>query len=97
MSETIQRLETDVAAIKATLATLAPMIVRIDERLAHMATKAEVTDQFSKVTFDLSGIKSDVRVLKWQVGALMAIAVVIGLPSLWLLVRTAAKVGTLFG
>ena len=43
MSETrTDRLEEDVRDIKATLARLEPMIIRIDAQLPHLATKAEL-------------------------------------------------------
>lgn len=40
-------------------------------------------------------IGSDVRVLKWQVGAIVALLAVLGVPAILLLIRVAAKVGAL--
>jgi hypothetical protein len=48
----LERLEEDVRDIKATLSSLAPLIVRIDERLnsslPHLATKAELAEKPSR-------------------------------------------------
>ena len=41
----------------------------------------------------LSKIESDLNLLKWMVGGIY----IIGLPTLWLLIRVAAKVGALGG
>jgi hypothetical protein len=42
------RLEQDVGEIKATLARLEPMIIRIDATLPHLATKAELAEKPSR-------------------------------------------------
>jgi hypothetical protein len=48
----LDHLEEDMREIKATLARLEPMIIRIDERLTstlpHLATKAELADKPGK-------------------------------------------------
>jgi hypothetical protein len=38
---------------------------------------------------------SDLRLLKWMVGGIYAVLTIFGVPSLWLLLRVAAKVGAL--
>jgi hypothetical protein len=38
---------------------------------------------------------SDLRLLKWMVGGIYVLLTVIGGPSIWLLLRVAAKVGAL--
>lgn len=38
---------------------------------------------------------SDLRLLKWMVGGIYVLLTVIGGPSVWLLIRVAAKVGAL--
>jgi Na+/H+ antiporter NhaB len=38
---------------------------------------------------------SDLRLLKWMVGGIYVLLTVIGVPSIWLLLRVAAKVGAL--
>jgi hypothetical protein len=38
---------------------------------------------------------SDLRLLKWMVGGIYAVLTIFGAPSLWLLLRVAAKVGAL--
>lgn len=40
-------------------------------------------------------IESDLYVLKWMVGGLYGVITILGAPSLWLLLRVAAKMGTL--
>lgn len=40
-------------------------------------------------------IDASIRLLQWQVGAVWAVLVIIGAPSVWLLLRIAAKVGAL--
>ena len=65
MSETrdarLDRLEEDVREIKAVLARLEPLIVRIDERLnsqlAHLATKA-VLDEEEEIRRELNELLS---------------------------------------
>lgn len=44
---------------------------------------------------DLAGIRSDLRLLTWMVGALSAVAAVVGVPAIWLLVRVATKIGAI--
>ena len=45
----LDHLEEDTREIKATLARLEPMIIRIDATLPHLATKAELADKPGKV------------------------------------------------
>jgi hypothetical protein len=46
---------------------------------------------------EFAAIRSDMRVLNLKVNLIIAALVVIGSPSLWLLVRIAAKTGALPG
>jgi hypothetical protein len=63
MSEarSIDRIDEDVREIKATLARLEPMIIRIDERLnstlPHLATKAELTTGLSELRAEIGEVK----------------------------------------
>jgi hypothetical protein len=43
----------------------------------------------------VEGLRGRIRLLQWQVGLVIAALVGIGLPSLWLLVRVAAKAAAL--
>ena len=44
---------------------------------------------------EIAGEISDMRLLKWMVGGVYVLLTVIGVPSIWLLLRVAAKVGAL--
>jgi hypothetical protein len=44
---------------------------------------------------ELAGYDSDLKLLKWMVGGIYAVLVLIGAPALWLLLRVADKVGAL--
>ena len=52
---------------------------------------AAYDDRFNRIDIALAEIKSSMRLIQWQVGAIA----IIGLPSLWLLLRIGAKVGAL--
>ena len=43
----------------------------------------------------LTRIEADLLVIKWMIGVFMAVVAAIGAPSVWLLLRVAAKVGAL--
>jgi hypothetical protein len=45
----LDHLEEDMREIKATLARLEPMIIRIDAQIPHLATKAELAEKPGKV------------------------------------------------
>jgi hypothetical protein len=45
----LEHLEEDMREIKATLARLEPMIIRIDAQIPHLATKAELAEKPGKV------------------------------------------------
>jgi hypothetical protein len=44
---------------------------------------------------EVAGYDSDLKLLKWMVGGVYAVLVILGAPALWLLLRVAAKVGAL--
>lgn len=44
---------------------------------------------------ELADIRADLLVLRWMVGAVLALMAAIGTPALWLLLRVAGKVGAL--
>jgi hypothetical protein len=52
---------------------------------------ASYDDRFNRIDVALAEIRGSIRLLQWQVGAIA----LIGVPSLWLLLRIAAKVGAL--
>ena len=64
MSEARPGLEEDVRDIKATLKELAPLIVRIDERvrseLPHLATKAELASGLSDLRDEIGKLRVEI-------------------------------------
>ena len=52
-------------------------------------------DKADKASEEMAGYDSDLKLLKWMVGGLYGMLVVLGVPVLWLLLRVAAKVGAL--
>lgn len=56
---------------------------------------AEYERRFGTIEKDLADVKGDLRLLKWMVGGFYAVLIIFGAPSVWLLLRVAAKVGGL--
>jgi hypothetical protein len=80
MSETrTDRLEADIADIKATLRDLVPVIHRIDATLPHLATKAELTTEVGKLTAALAEKPS--RAYLWGVMAAIFAAQAVALAA----------------
>lgn len=52
-------------------------------------------DMAAKASEEVAGYDSDLKLLKWMVGGVYAVLIVLGAPALWLLLRVAAKVGAL--
>ena len=52
---------------------------------------ASYDDRFNRIDVSLAEIKSSIRLLQWQMAAVW----LIGAPSVWLMLRIAAKVGAL--
>jgi hypothetical protein len=52
-------------------------------------------EKAAKASEEVAGYDSDLKVLKWMVGGVYAVLVIMGAPALWLLLRVAAKVGAL--
>jgi hypothetical protein len=52
-------------------------------------------DRFNRIELRLGGIDGRLRLMQWQLGAIWAVMTVVGIPSVWLLLRIAAKVGAL--
>lgn len=63
----------------------------------NVATKADLAGVEQALRSDLrvlgAELRQEIAVLKWMVGGVYAVLVVFGVPALWLLLRTAAKVG----
>jgi hypothetical protein len=57
----LSRLEEDIRDIKAMLAQLMPMVVRIDATLPHLATKAEVTTVLSDLRIEMNTGLTELR------------------------------------
>ena len=67
-----------------------------DEKARKAAEAVAAYDQRSAdIVNNLERLRSSVQMLKWQVGAVSAVIVILGAPALLLLVRVAAKVGAL--
>lgn len=62
---------------------------------ASEATAREAAEEIALYEMRFSGIESDLKLLKWMVGGIYALLAVLGGPSLWLLLRIAAKGGVL--
>jgi hypothetical protein len=64
MEPRVAHLEEDMRDVKATLARLEPVIVRMDAALIatlpHLATKAELADQRGEVTGKIADLRSEV-------------------------------------
>jgi hypothetical protein len=81
MSEArIDRLDEDIRDIKATLARLEPMVIRIDATLPHVATKAELAPGLAEVTIALADKPS--RGYMWLVVGTLIVAYAAGLAVL---------------
>lgn len=60
-----------------------------DEKARRAAeVLASYDDRFSRIERKLA-------VMSWQIGALAAVQLAVGLPALWLLVRVAGKIGAI--
>lgn len=62
---------------------------------AEVATKGDITELKRDIAGLEQRLSARLTFLQWQIGLAIAGEVVIGLPALWLLLRIAAKVGTL--
>jgi hypothetical protein len=52
-------------------------------------------EKANKAAEEIAGYDSDLKLLKWMVGGVYAVLIILGAPALWLLLRVAAKVGAL--
>lgn len=81
MSEArIDRLEEDIREIRATLARLEPMIIRIDATLPHLATKAELAAEIAALRGELADKPG--RAYLWLVLGTLIVAYAAGLAGL---------------
>jgi hypothetical protein len=81
MSEArINRLDEDIRDIKASLARLEPIIIRIDATLPHLTTKAELATGLSGVTDALADKPG--RTYLWVVFGTLIVAYAAGLAGL---------------
>ena len=65
LEQRVTRLEDDMAAVKGILGRLEPLIVRMDERLNHMATKAELQE----VRTEIKEVRTEVQEVRTEVAA----------------------------
>jgi hypothetical protein len=52
-------------------------------------------DRFNRIDVALAELKGSLRVFGWHIAAMWTVMTVIGAPSIWLLLRIAAKIGAL--
>ena len=52
-------------------------------------------DKADAASEEVAGYDSDLKLLKWMLGGVYAVLIILGAPALWLLLRVAAKVGAL--
>lgn len=63
--------------------------------VALTSAAAEHRPGLDAVRTDLASLRSDLRLIQWQIGALAALVVTVGAPTVWFVFKTAAKLGTL--
>jgi hypothetical protein len=63
------------------------------EQKARAAAEAVASydDRFNRLDMAIADIKSSIRLIQWQLAAVW----IVGAPSVWLMLRIAAKVGAL--
>jgi hypothetical protein len=83
MDARVTRLENNVREVKATLAQMLPMIVRIDATLPHLATKAELTELRSELGPELADKPG--KAYLWAVLAVLLAAYAAGLAAIALI------------
>ena len=72
LEQRVTRLEDDMAAVKGILGRLEPLIVRMDERLNHMATKAELQEvrtEIKEVRTEIQEVRTEVQEVRTEVAA----------------------------
>ncbi len=62
---------------------------------AAAETLASYESRFTSLEMGLERIRGKLVVLQWQVGAIFALITVLTVPTLWLVLRIAAKMGAL--
>ena len=73
---------------------------RMEQRFSEIETRMEqrfsgVDARFNAVDVRFGQIDGRMRLLQWQVGALFALFAATTVPTLWLVLRVAAKIGAL--
>ena len=76
----VGRLEEDMRDVRATLARLEPLIVRIDATLPHLATKAELGELKAELRADLADKPG--KLYLWGILAALIAAYAAGLAAL---------------
>lgn len=78
---------------------MATMIVEIYDALRSVGVAEDkamkAAEAMATLEPQFAALRSDIRLLRWQINAVIGVLVVLGGPSLWLLVRVAAKLGAL--
>jgi len=78
---------------------MAVMLVEVLDALREIGVSEEkarkVAEALATHEPAFAAIRSDLRLLQWQVGGLYAMLLLIGGPLVWLTVRVALKVGAL--
>ncbi len=79
---------------------LSALDVRLEQRFSEIETRMEqrfsgVDARFNAVDVRFGQIDGRMRLLQWQVGALFTLFAATTVPTLWLVLRVAAKIGAL--
>jgi hypothetical protein len=90
MEARVARLEDDMREVKAILAQMLPMIIRIDATLPHLATKAELAQVRSDLGSELAQMRSELaekpgKTYLWAVLAVLLAAYAAGLAAVALI------------
>jgi len=62
---------------------------------ASEATAREAAEEIALYELRFAPVDRNLAVLKWMIGGIYALLVIAGAPSVWLLLRVAAKLGAL--
>jgi hypothetical protein len=90
MEARVARLEDDMREVKAILAQILPMIIRIDATLPHLATKAELAQVRSDLTSEIAQVRSELadkpgKAYLWAMLAVLLAAYAAGLAAVALI------------
>jgi len=71
------------------------MTIMLSKTYAAFKSAGVSDDIAAEAASEIASYDRDLLVLKWMVGGIYVLLTVIGAPSLWMLLRVAAKVGAI--